>query len=754
MLGILTIVLLCNIPTAFLSCGKYYAIESDLPEDKLKLIVSDFGGTVIGKLPFANVYEISSPQCLDDVQLPYGLHRRAKRSIESFEDNIRSHPQIQDVKKQEILNIEKRFKFRASEFSELVVSSMKPTKLPKEMHTESDEDFNRQYVEYAGKIRSAVNFNDPAAKYTWQYLNDGKSVSPLAGLDINLYPIFMENITGVGSNVVILDDGLDITHPDLAENYDPTISINMDRPEANGLSPRGPRAIMPDEEGHGTRCAGLVAAVANNSICSHGVAPKTKIGGIRILTGEVTDILEARGLSYQSDLINVYCSSWGPTDDGIMMDLPHEFAEKAINHGLEKGRNGLGSIYVFASGNGGLFGDNCGADGFISSPNVIAVSAVDNVGRKTLYSEACASVRVSIPIGGTPSFFSSDFLPTSMENGKCDGAFVGTSAAAPVFAGCIALALEVNPKLTWRDISHLLPWSSRIPNPIDGGWTVNSAGILHNPYFGYGTIDCYRMVKLAKQWNSVGPLCVSTHDNYVYNMSTEWGRLQPQIKKEVPDLFQCNESCVAEISEEYETYYEKSWAIKSQAETIISLNVTNSDGVTKYSLPQNIPENTPCHVDIVEQVIIDVKWKHSCRGSLEFNLTSPSGASSMLLGHRKRDTYTGEGSMLFASAAHWGEKVTGMWKLIIHDRGLCSGKQSPANTTSGFITGISIKFRGTSENDSGFIKNKNMLEPLLTKVGKAAVGSQTSHILSPQEIKDTFNEQRFSSLHHSQQIFQ
>ncbi|VDQ04660.1 unnamed protein product [Trichobilharzia regenti] len=95
------------------------------------------------------------------------------------------------------------------------------------------------------------------------------------------------------------------------------------------------------------------------------------------------------------------------------------------------------------------------------------------------------------------------------------------------------------------------------------------------------------------------------------------------------------------------------------------MNVTNSDGITKYSLPQNIPEGTPCHVDIVEQVIIDVKWKHSCRGSLEFNLTSPSGASSMLLGHRKRDTYTGEGSMLFASVAHWGEKVTGIWKLTV-----------------------------------------------------------------------------------------
>nr|CAH8864532.1 unnamed protein product [Trichobilharzia regenti]CAH8864534.1 unnamed protein product [Trichobilharzia regenti] len=622
------------------------------------------------------------------------------------------------------------------------------------MNIESDADFNRQYVEYASKIRSAVNLNDPAAKYTWQYLNDGKSVSPLIGLDINLYPNFMENITGVGSNVVILDDGLDTTHPDLVDNYDSTISINIDRPEKNGISPRGPRKIIPENDGHGTRCAGLVAAVANNSYCSHGVAPKTKIGGIRLLTGAVTDFLEAKGLSYRSDLINVYCSSWGPSDDGSTMDLPREFAEKAIEHGLQKGRNGLGSIYVFASGNGGFFGDNCGADGFISSPNVVAVSATDKVGRHTLYSEACASVRVSVPIGGSFGLSNTDFLPTTMENSKCMAQFLGTSAAAPIFAGCVALALEANPKLTWRDISHLLPWSSRIPNPTSNGWTVNSAGILHNPYFGYGTIDCYRMVKLAKQWSLVGPLCIITHDSYLYNVPEKWASSQGVKKSDAKDLFQCNEGCVAKIAEEYQTHYEKSWAIKSQAKTIISLNVTNSDGVTKYSEPQNIPENTPCHVDIVEQVIIDVKWKHSCRGNLEFNLTSPSGASSMLLGYRKLDTYSGEGSMLFASAAHWGEKVTGIWKLTIHDRGICSGKQSPANTTNGFITGVSMKFRGTSENDSGFIRNKNMLEPLLTKVGKAAMESHTSHPLSPEEVKQTYDEQRYLSLRHSQQIFQ
>lgn len=71
----------------------------------------------------------------------------------------------------------------------------------------------------------------------------------MIGLDINLYPIFLEDVTGRGTNVVILDDGLDTSHPDLQANYDETISVNMDRPQENGLSPRGPRKIIPENDG-------------------------------------------------------------------------------------------------------------------------------------------------------------------------------------------------------------------------------------------------------------------------------------------------------------------------------------------------------------------------------------------------------------------------------------------------------------------------------------------------------------------------
>ena len=45
--------------------------------------------------------------------------------------------------------------------------------------------------------------------------------------------------------------------------------------------------------------------------------------------------------------------------------------------------------------------------------------------------------------------------------------FLGTSAAAPEAAGVIALALEANPSLTWRDIQHLLVLTSKKRNLMD-----------------------------------------------------------------------------------------------------------------------------------------------------------------------------------------------------------------------------------------------------------------------------------------------
>ncbi|VDL92084.1 unnamed protein product [Schistocephalus solidus] len=89
---------------------------------------------------------------------------------------------------------------------------------------------------------------------------------------------------------------------------------------------------------HGTRCAGEVAAVANNSICGMGIAYKAHIGGVRMLDGDVTDAMESRSLSHQMQYIDVYSASWGPEDDGRTVDGPGRLARLAFRDGILKVR--------------------------------------------------------------------------------------------------------------------------------------------------------------------------------------------------------------------------------------------------------------------------------------------------------------------------------------------------------------------------------------------------------------------------------
>ena len=81
------------------------------------------------------------------------------------------------------------------------------------------------------------------------------------------------------------------------------------------------------------RCAGEVAASVNNNMCGVGVAYNSRIGGVRMLDGDVTDAIEAWSLGLARDFIDIYSSSWGPDDDGRTVDGPGPMAKKAFREG-------------------------------------------------------------------------------------------------------------------------------------------------------------------------------------------------------------------------------------------------------------------------------------------------------------------------------------------------------------------------------------------------------------------------------------
>jgi kexin len=184
----------------------------------------------------------------------------------------------------------------------------------------------------------------------------------------------------------MVDDGLDMYSRDLKDNYfaEGSWDFNDNDPE--------PKPELSDDR-HGTRCAGEISAVRNDA-CGVGVAYDSKIAGIRILSSPISDADEAEAMIYKYQDNQIYSCSWGPPDDGRSMEAPDVLIRRAMLKGVQAGRGGLGSIYVFASGNGAASGDNCNFDGYTNSIYSITVGAVDRAGQHPYYSEHCSALLV------------------------------------------------------------------------------------------------------------------------------------------------------------------------------------------------------------------------------------------------------------------------------------------------------------------------------------------------------------------------
>ncbi|XP_063026167.1 furin isoform X3 [Melospiza melodia melodia] len=326
--------------------------------------------------------------------------------------------------------------------------------------------------------------------FSWQYNTNQR--------DLNVRQAWEQGYTGKGIVVSILDDGIEKNHPDLEANYDPGASFDVNDQDPDPQ----PRYTQMNDNRHGTRCAGEVAAVANNGICGVGVAYNARIGGVRMLDGEVTDAVEAHSLGLNPNHIHIYSASWGPEDDGKTVDGPARLAEEAFFRGVSQGRGGLGSIFVWASGNGGREHDSCNCDGYTNSIYTLSISSTTQYGNVPWYSEACSSTLATTYSSGNQN--EKQIVTTDLRQ-KCTELHTGTSASAPLAAGIIALALEANKNLTWRDMQHLVVQTSKPAHLNANDWVTNGVGRKVSHSYGYGLLDAGAMVSLAKNWTTVGP---------------------------------------------------------------------------------------------------------------------------------------------------------------------------------------------------------------------------------------------------------
>uniref|UniRef100_A0A8C8HXT7 P/Homo B domain-containing protein n=1 Tax=Oncorhynchus tshawytscha TaxID=74940 RepID=A0A8C8HXT7_ONCTS len=423
--------------------------------------------------------------------------------------------------------------------------------------------------------------------------------------DLNARGAWSQGYTGRGVVVTILDDGIEKDHPDLASNYDPDASYDVN----DGDSDPQPRYTQRNENRHGTRCAGEVAAAANNDVCGVGVAYNAKIGGVRMLDGEVTDVVEAHSLSLNSQHIHIYSASWGPEDDGKTVDGPAKLAKEAFLRGVTEGRGGLGSIFVWASGNGGREKDSCNCDGYTNSIYTLSISSTTQYGMVPWYSEACSSTLATTFSSGNPN--EKQIVTTDLRQ-KCTDTHTGTSASAPLAAGIIALALEANMNLTWRDMQHLVVRTSHPAHLSTDDWRTNGVGRKVSHSYGYGLLDAGAMVALAQNWTSVGPQhqCVLT------------------MLSEPRDI---------------------------GSRLLFSKTLDSCWGRPEY-------------VNSLEHVQARLTLSYNHRGNLAIHLISPQGTRSTLLAPRPKD-YSPEGFIdwAFMTTHMWDEDPRGEWTLEIEN---------------------------------------------------------------------------------------
>ncbi|MCL1125497.1 S8 family serine peptidase [Shewanella surugensis] len=577
------------------------------------------------------------------------------------------------------------------------------------------EDFVQYSIKRAdkeaiAKVHISIKSGDPLYQQQWHLHNTGQTAfaenGGKAGEDMNLVDAIASGYHGNGIVVAVVDDGVEIAHPNLQNN------ILLDG-SYNFVTASNDPTPTDEDSFHGTAVAGIIAAEGWNDIGGRGVAPKASVLGYNYLynfySEEAFDI--SHGIKGGSQQAHVFNQSYG-----IEFSYPNDmdyYQEEALN---EVATRGQGSLFVTAAGNefndfsNGIHyffrGQNTatGADELpLYNANMSAnqanfynlmVSALNANGTLSSYSTVGSNVFISAPGGedgdeypaiittdrqgcsaGLTSFLSFDNLANVFDSGNelnphCNytSHMGGTSSAAPNTSGAIAVIWGANSDLTWRDIRHVLATTATQVDKniqaktidVDTGvsheeyiavpsWTTNAAGFHFHDFYGFGRVNVSDAVKMVLNY---------TADLGEYRIS-EWAG-SAFINKAIPDA--------------------------------------NIQGVSdSISITDDL---------IVEGVQIQLTAKHGRLPDLAVELISPSGTRSVLMTPYNGYVYQGDDvkgfdNTLMLSNAFYGEKTSGQWTLKVVDVNggdfsifIDGSEVSMPNEANGEFVSWSIRFHG------------------------------------------------------------
>ena len=465
---------------------------------------------------------------------------------------------------------------------------------------------------------------EPLSGCQWHLKNTGRLQSGGAGTDINVESVWAST-KGEGITVAVIDGGFELGHPDLVDNI--LADLNHS-PAGDFLDPR---------ESHGTSVAGLLAA-RDNGFGMVGVAPRASIYGSNMVRKLGSDGKKDEALVAEAALLHlqqtaVSSNSWGPPNTG-RPNLAGAAWHAAVERGLNEGFGGKGTVYVFSAGNGGD-DDYSSTSEFSSHYGVIAVCAVNYKDVRSPRSEKGSNLWVCAPSNHQRSKLPQIYTAT---NGGYTETFGGTSAAAPLVSGVVALMRSANPALTWRDVRLILAATARKNHASQSAWQTGGLqyGSTDTRYnfselYGFGVVDAAAAVALGRTWSGLPP---------------------------------------------YRTL------------TVTSADTDKSIGDNSFTTTLAVKGN---HIEFIEYVTINLDLVHDQFLDMTIELTAPSGSSVKLSRGRLPDRWQAwvpqdlTSSIKLGASRFLGEDPEGTWTLRVSDW---------QQKNSGTLNGWGLTFHG------------------------------------------------------------
>lgn len=325
--------------------------------------------------------------------------------------------------------------------------------------------------------------NEPYYKYAWHFkqsdiLVEKFNISPKSHINIeDAWKI----TKGEGVRIAVIDSYFEINHQDLRENIIDIYSIdNIDGDVSNKT----------DDASHGSSVAGFIASPIN-AVGLVGAAPKAKLILIQQLLENDAHIIRAFEYAKNAGAKVINCS-WGTENvSQIVAQKIKEIKDDGITVIFASGNNSLGAYSLDA--------EHINDESELST--VIGVGASDEYNDIAFYSNYGKNIDLLAPGGDTNilgilGIDDSGLFGNTLQRGLSNNySFIdGTSFAAPITAGVVALMISVNPNLTPDQIRDILIQTT---DKI-GNVTYDENGF--NEYRAYGKIDAKRAVEVAKSY--------------------------------------------------------------------------------------------------------------------------------------------------------------------------------------------------------------------------------------------------------------